>query len=504
MARIAVAGFRHETNSFAPTKATFADFEQGYSWPPLTRGEPLFEALEGYNLGLSGFIAEARELGHTLVPLLWASASPSAEVTEDAYERIVGMILADLAAEQPFDAVYLGLHGAMAAEHVEDGEGELLRRIRALLGPRLPVVATLDYHANVTPDMVQHATALVGYRSYPHEDMAATGRRMARWLDAHLARPAPVHKALRQMPFLIPLVAGCSYVEPAKGVLALLAEIEARHGVLPTFAAGFPATDIEHCGPSVMAFGPDRAAVDAASDALAAAVIEREADWSGELLAPEEAVRRAIRIARGASRPVVLADTQDNPGAGGTADTTGLLRALVAADAPEAALALVCDPHVATIAHRAGEGADIHVALGGKHIVPGDEPFDATFRVERLAEGKFVGTGPLYGGARLDLAPMCLLRLRDVRIVVGGKKVQAADQEMFRHVGIEPAAMRILALKSSVHFRGHFQPIAEDVLLVDAPGPMVSDPATLPFTRIRPDVRLRPHGPTLREGVRNR
>jgi microcystin degradation protein MlrC len=504
MARIAVAGFRHETNSFAPTKATFADFEQGYSWPPLTRGAPLFDALEGYNLGLSGFVAAARGLGHTLVPLLWASASPSAEVTEDAYERIVGMILADLATGQPFDAVYLGLHGAMAAEHTEDGEGELLRRIQKLLGPDLPLVATLDYHANVTPEMVRHATALLGYRSYPHEDMAETGRRMARWLEAHLARPEPLYRALRPMPFLIPLVAGCTYVEPAKSVVAMLPEIEARFGVLATFAAGFPATDIRHCGPSVMAFGPDRAAVEAAVDAVASAVIEREAAWIGELLAPDEAVRRAIGAAQHASRPIVLADSQDNPGAGGTADTMGLLRALVAADAPEAALALVCDPHVATIAHRAGEGADIHVALGGKHRVPGDEPFDATFRVECLPEGRFVGSGPLYGGARLDLAPMCLLRIRDVRVVVGGKKVQAADQEIFRHVGIEPAAMRILALKSSVHFRGHFQPIAEEVLLVDAPGPMVSDPADLPFRRIRSDVRLRPHGPTLRAGDQHR
>ena len=493
MARIAVAGFRHETNSFSPTLATYDEFERGYSWPPLTRGEGLIEALAGYNLGISGFIAEVRRLGHELVPLIWGSASPSGPVTEDAYERIAGLLIEDLEAQAPFDAVYLGLHGAMVAEHVDDGEGELLARVRAVVGPDLPVVATLDYHANLTAAMMAHATALLGYRTYPHVDMAASGVRMAGFLDELLRAPGSIHRAWRQIPFLVPLVAGCTTVEPTARIMRRLAAIEAETGTLPSFAAGFPAADFPDCGPAVFAFGRDRDAAERAVAGLAAEIEACETGWDSSLLDPDTAVREAIRLS-GGGKPVVLADVQDNPGAGGTADTMGLLKALVRAGAEETALGLVFDPHVATIAHRCGEGAEIRISLGGKHGVADDSSFDGTFTVERTVDGRFTCTGPFYGGARMELAPMACLRIGGVRVVVAGKKVQAADRAMFRHVGIAPEEQRILALKSSVHFRADFAPIAAAVLLVAAPGPMVMDPAALPFTRLRPGLRLSPGG----------
>jgi microcystin degradation protein MlrC len=172
----------------------------------------------------------------------------------------------------------------------------------------------------------------------------------------------------------------------------------------------------------------------------------------------------------------------------------GLIKAMSAAGLRNAAAGLVFDPHVATIAMRAGEGAVISVALGGKHDIPGDKPLAGEFTVIATSDGQMTGTGPLYKGAKLDLAPMARLRFGGIDIVVAGKRVQAADQECFRHVGIEPAAMRFLALKSSAHFRGHFQPIAEAVIDVAAPGPMAADPGALPFTRLRPGVRQSPAG----------
>ena len=493
MARIAVAGFRHETNSFSPTLATYDEFERGYSWPPLTRGEGLIEALRGYNLGISGFLAAAERLGHGIVPLIWGSASPSGPVTEDAYERIVGLLIEDLEAGGPFDAVYLGLHGAMVAQHVDDGEGELLERVRRLVGADVPVVATLDYHTNMTARMMAQATALLGYCTYPHVDMAATGERMAAFLDGLLRAPRPIHGTWRQIPFLIPLTDGCTTVQPTARIVARLPELEAETGTLLSFAAGFPAADFADCGASVYAFGPDRGAAARAVERLAEEIEAAEREWHGTLLTPDEAVREALRLYDG-RRPVVLADVQDNPGAGGTADTMGLLKALVTAGVEDAALGLVYDPHVATIAHRCGEGAEVRVSLGGKHGIAGDSSLDATFTVERKVDGRFTCTGPFYGGARMELAPMACLRIGGVRVVVAGKKVQAADREMFRHVGIAPEAQRILALKSSVHFRADFEPIAAAVLLVAAPGPMVMDPAALPFTRLRPGLRLSPGG----------
>ena len=495
MARIAVAGFRHETNTFAPHKAALLDFETGYSWPSLVRGADLPAALKGFNLGLSGFIDAATAMGHDIAPLVFASANPSAHVREDAYETIVAMLFEELAGAGAVDAIYLNLHGAMATEHLDDGEGELLARLRQKVGPNLPIVVSLDYHANMSTATLEHATAALGYRTYPHADMATTGARMAKWLDQHIttgaARPA---FGFRQTPFLIPLVAGCTMRSPASDIVQAVADVEAETGVLLTFAAGFPATDIPDCGPSVYGYGPDAGAVQAAVDRIADLVEAREQAWGGDILGPEAAVAAARKLAEGAVRPVVLADVQDNPGAGGTGDTMGLIRAMLDARLDNAAAGLVYDPHVATIAHKAGEGATISVALGGKHGVEGDSPLAGDFEVVAVTDGQMIASGPLYKGGRMDLSPMARLRIDGLDIVVVGKRVQAADQEFFRHLGIEPASKRFLAIKSSAHFRGHFQPIAEAVIDVAAPGAMPADPAALPFKRLRPGVRLSPAG----------
>ena len=180
MARIAVGGIQHETNTFAPSKADLAAFTVGGSRPPLTSGPELLTTMHGRNVSIAGFVEQAGELGHQVHPLSWGSASPSDVVTEHAYEHICGLILDELQRAGPFDAVYLCLHGAMVTEHLEDGEGELLRRVRALIGADVPLVASLDLHSNTTPEMITHADLMVAYRTYPHVDMADTGARTAR------------------------------------------------------------------------------------------------------------------------------------------------------------------------------------------------------------------------------------------------------------------------------------------------------------------------------------
>ena len=200
--RIAVGGFQHETNTFAPSKATFDEFARGGGWPPLLKGDDVFDGTAGINLPVAGFVEAMRKTTHQLVPTAWAAASPSAHVTEDAYERIAGMIVEALSAAGTVDAVYLDLHGAMVAEHVDDGEGELLSRVRAVVGPDIPVVASLDLHANVTQRMLEHADVLIAYRTYPHVDMAETGARVARYLQQRLAgqATAPPERAPRAVP----------------------------------------------------------------------------------------------------------------------------------------------------------------------------------------------------------------------------------------------------------------------------------------------------------------
>lgn len=491
---ILVAGFQHETNTFAPSKAAYENFVRGEGFPAMVRGDDML-ALREVNIPAGGFINAALAQGHTVRTVIWAGASPSAHVTRDAYERIAGEIV-DAARAGGFDAIYLDLHGAMVAEHLDDGEGELLARVRALVGPGLPVVGSLDLHANVTAQMLREADALAAFRTYPHVDMAVTGEHAARLLAARVAAGGKWVRAERRLPFLIPINGMCTMLQPSQGVYEELERLEQTPGVASiSFAPGFPAADFPECGPVVWAYGTDADAVERVTEALYQRVLELEPQWSPDFLAPADAVKRAQALAAGASRPVVIADTQDNPGAGGDANTTGMLRALVEANAQNAALGLFYDPEAVRQATAAGIGNKVRLRLGGQSGVAGDAPFEGEFLVETLSAGKLRFDGPMMNGMDVDLEAVAGLRLGGVRVVVSATKTQMLDRNLFRVGGVQPEEMAILVVKSSVHFRADFQPIAQDVLVAKAPGPMQADPADLPWTRLQPGIRIKPLGP---------
>ncbi len=497
MARIAIGGFQHETNTFAPSKADYAAFEAGGGWPGVQYGDGLFEAVGGANIPAAGAIQALRARGHSLVGTAWAAASPSAHVTADAFARIAGTLIENLQTAAPVDGVYLDLHGAMVTETFDDGEGELLRRVRAVVGEHVPVVASLDLHANVTRAMVRHADALVAYRTYPHVDMAETGARAAGLLHSMLERAGRLAGAFHALDYLTGIPSQCSFIEPCKSIYAHLSELEQRTGSVLSFTPGFPMADFAECGMAVFGYGPGAKALEVAVAELREAVAASEKNFALELHLPQSAVQRA-RTVGAPGMPVVLADTQDNPGAGGNGDTTGILRTLIEQDARDAVLGMLIDPAAAERAHGAGQGATVLFALGGKSRIVGDAPLAGEFTVERLGDGRFTCTGPMFKGFRMTLGPMALLRSRSapgVRVVLASRKCQAADQEMFRHVGVEPCACRIVALKSSVHFRADFQPLAKEVLVVKSPGPALADPAEFRWTKLRRGVRLRPLGP---------
>jgi microcystin degradation protein MlrC len=489
--RIAVGGFQHETNSFAPSRATYADFVAAKGWPGLCRGDALFDTVMDRTLPIAGFMREALKRRASLIPLLWTVTSPSGPVTSDAFERISAQLINDLITQGQIDAVFLDLHGAMVTEHFPDGEGELLRRVRAVIGPNALLVGSLDLHANVTKLMVEQADFLTAFRTYPHVDMLETGARTAKRL---LEARGWGGKALRACPYLIPITAQCSFAEPTAGLYRLLEQIEADTGADLSFSPGFALSDSPETGATILAYAPTQAEADAAVDLLFAALLDAESAYAGAgLWSIEAALDETERLLAqgGLSGPIILADTQDNPGGGGSGDTTGLLRAILARGLAGVTLGLFNDPATAVLAHAAGEGAEIEIALGGTGT-PGDTPLQTKARVLRLGPGTFMGTGPMWEGGTLNLGPMALLDVGGVHVAIGSARQQPSTQAIFTHLGVDPKTCPVLVLKSSVHFRADFQPIAGEILVTVAPGLVTADPADLPYRWLRDGVRLRP------------
>jgi microcystin degradation protein MlrC len=493
--RIAIGGFMHETNTFAPSKASYADFEKGWGPLPMVRGDDIPAKVKGVNIGIAGAVDYAAKAGWEILPTLWCGATPSAHVEADAYERIVIELVDRIVALGSLDGIYLDLHGAMVAENADDGEGELLRRLRQAVGPDVPIAVSLDLHGNITPLMLENSDVMVGYRTYPHVDMAETGQRTAAALDRILKNGKRPAKALVRIPFLIPISWQATEAEPCRTIYESVTASETGGVTSLSFFPGFPAADFEGCGPVVIAYGETQDAVQNAAAKMAAFVEGFEDAFDGKVYGPEEGVRYAMERAKTATRPIVIADTQDNPGAGGDSDTAGMLKALVACGAENAAIGVIYDVDAAKAAHAAGEGATVRLAIGGKSGIPGDSPFEGAFTVETLSDGRFRTTGPYYGDSDMELGLSACLRIGGVRVVIGSHKVQLADQAMYRFVGIEPTTAAILVNKSSVHFRADFTPIAEEIIICTAPGPMPVSPVSLPFTRLAKGMKLAPNGP---------
>lgn len=504
MPRFLIAGYQHETNTFAPSLADWAAFNRGDSFPAFVRGPAMVEQLKSVNIPVAGFLDAARAFGWQCIPSCWAGAIPSSYVTEDAFERIAAAIVDDVraacAAPGGLDGIYLDLHGAAVAEHAADSEGELIARLRARVGPDLPIVASLDLHANVTQRMLASADALVAYRSYPHVDMADTGalaaELMARRLQA--GRKQPLHA--RRLPFLIPLNAQSTWMQPAQGLYDELRELDRRHGTVLSFCMGFPASDFAECAPMVWGHGASTEAATAAVEALFNRVAE-PTQWRQQVLPAREAVAQAMALAEGGERPVVIADTQDNPGAGGDSNTTGMLHALLAQGAGRrfpgrVALGLMFDPEAGRAACEAGVGATLELALGRAVPTftgqPSDAPLRGRFTVRAVSDGRVTLKGPMMTGLSVALGPSACLEIEGVQVAVAGGKKQLLDRELLRMVGIQPEQQRIIVVKSSNHFRADFTPIAQAVLVAKAAGPMAAEPADLPWRHLPADIRRAP------------
>lgn len=500
MTRILIAGFQHETNTFAPSLADWAAFTRGDSFPAYMRGQAVVESLSGINIPVAGFMEAARLKGWTVLPSCWAGAIPSSYVTRDAFERIAGAILEDVHNARNkggLDAIYLDLHGAAVAEHADDSEGELLARLRALVGPDLPIVASLDLHANVTWRMLEMADALASYRTYPHVDMAATGALAAQLLARRLKAGRKEPMFAKRIPYLIPLNAQSTWMEPARRVYDELVALDGEFGTLLSFCMGFPAADFAECAPMVWGYGEQ---AERAVERLYASAAE-PTQWRLDCLEAREAVVQAMALASESAKPVVIADTQDNPGAGGDSNTTGMLRALLAQGAGrkfpgQVALGLLFDAAAGRAALEAGVGAELQFSLGT--AVPtftgclSDPPVQGRFKVLAVSDGRCKLTGPMMTGLTLQLGPSACLEIEGIRVAVVSGKKQLLDRELLRMVGIQHEQMRIVVVKSSNHFRADFSPHSSHILVAKAAGPMAAEPADLPWKKLPEGIRRRP------------
>lgn len=467
--RIAYAGFAHETNTFSPRPTGLDDFvANGYF-----RGDEIV-TLAGTNSVAGGVLDRGAELDRVeIIPLVSTSAIPGGLVTAEVVQTVEREIVDALQNHRP-DAVVLDLHGAMMSELSDDGEASVLRRVRDTVGPAVPIVAVLDLHAHLSQEMVDLADVLLPYDTYPHVDMAERGGEAVDLILAILDGAIRPVSILTKPGVLPPLPRQFSHVEPTRTIMGQVFAHERRPGVVNVGVGfGFPYADNPLVGMGVIVTTDnDRALATDIARSVSDAIFDRREEFRPSVMTVEEAVHAAMEEPRG---PVVLADLGDNPGGGSACDGTALLWALLDLGAPDAALAVMVDLEVVATAFAAGVGAEIEVMLGGKTDDLHGYPIPVVARVMSLSDGRFVYEGPVEAGRPDSLGRTAVLQCagrhgNSVATIVSERRVQALDAAIFRSQGIEPTEKRIVAVKSSVHFRGSFGPIASRIIDVDTPG----------------------------------
>ncbi len=473
----------HETNMFSPIRTDMRHFCER----SLARGREVSESFAGTRTPLGGFIHYAGENDWDLYPTISASAVPSGLVARDAYDEIMIGLLDGIKQAGEIDGVLLALHGAMVVEGVPDAEGDILAQVRQLVGPGIPIATTLDYHANVTDLMVETADGLFGYNTYPHVDGWERGVEAAAFvadlLDGRI-EPVSVLSRLPLAPGVVPARTGWG---PIKKLMEKALAHEAEPGVVNVSVyGGFVYSDIPEAGMSFV--------VTTDGDADRAGEIARELvdtaweirhEFKSEMMTPEKAVAFAIAEPRG---PVVLADVADNTGGGASGDGTEILRALLEQGAKDAVVITMPDPEAVALAYSAGVGGMFDGLVGGKIDDRHGAPVPVKGKVRLLSDGGFVHHGPMATGVKASMGRTAVVEAGGVEIILTERRFQPVDPEAARSVGIDPARRKIVVLKSSVHYRASYEPIAATIVEVDGPGISSPNLSRFSFKNIRRPV----------------
>jgi microcystin degradation protein MlrC len=498
--RVAAAQIAHETNTFSTVKTDVEAFRAS----GLNLGQDAVEAARDTNTEIAGFVAGAEAQGFDLVPLMAVWATPSGLVTSEAIRYLAGLLgdgLRRALAEGPLDGVLLALHGAMVTEIDDDGEGYLLQTVRDVVGPDVPVVATLDLHANISRRMVELADVLIGYDTYPHVDMAERAEEAARILARVMRGEIRPTAALRKPPMLPTSQRMTTGRMPMRAIIERALTLEEDPRVVNvTIAGGFPPADVEDAGFGILVTTNDdpELAAELASDLASEAWSLRDGFLGG--VSSFQHAAELIRsldsdedVEMPVSGPLVLVDIGDNPWGGGPGDSAELIRFFFAEGVHGAAVALVRDPEVVQQAIAAGPGGAIVAALGGKTDRLHGDPLPVRAYVKLLSDGRYRNDGPMMAGLEVDLGPTAVLLCEPavgppappVMVVATTRAETPIDLNVFRCHGMEPTRLRVLGLKGKGHFRAAFEPIARRVVLVEGPGITGSDLSRLAFHKIR-------------------
>ncbi len=483
--RLVVAMMSHETNTFSPVPTPLARFSRGgASGTPLS-GEAALAAYRNTGTAIGAFIELAEAEGAEIVAPLAAGAWPSGPVEDAAWRYMADRVCEAVAAG--CDGALLQLHGAMATESLEDGEGALLARLRAL-APSLPIAVSLDMHANVYPAIVENADIVAGYRTYPHVDVHETGMRAGRAFFRMVRGEAAPAMAWGNRPMLPHVMRQGSDDSPNREIQALAREMEAEGALCASFFTGFPHADIELAGSSaVVVTDGDRALAEEMRDRLLDLAWRERAGFVYRVEPLEASLARAARL-RG-DGPVVLLDHYDNAASGGSMDCMTVLKGVLEAGLEDVAAFAVCDPAAARAMAAAGTGAGIELDLGGKTDMPAigrtGEPLRVAGTVRAVSDGRFRNIGPMSKGVMNHMGPSAVLDTGKAEIAVISTQQEPNDFACFQCLGIDPRAKRYLVLKSRIHWRAGFAPIAGPVVECAGTGVCTSDYADLEFRRLR-------------------
>jgi microcystin degradation protein MlrC len=479
--RFVVAMMKHETNTFSPVATPLESF--GLDGP--LYGQAALDGFRDTNTPFAAFVDIAEAEGAEVVTPIAAEAWPSGPVAANAYRHMSDVIREAVAAG--CDALFLDLHGAMVSEATDDGEGTLLRRIRAL-APDMPIAVALDLHANMTSAIADNADAIASYRTYPHIDMYETGERVGRILIGAIKGEIKAEMVWGNRPMLPHTLCMRTDIHPMGELVEKARAAEDGELLAATVFGGFPLADFSDAGLSVVTMadgGRDKA--EAACEELLDDAWALRADfvYQGKPLAESVAGAKAL----GGDGLVVMVDHADNCASGGTQDTMAVVAEVLRQGLDNVAVGAIRDAEAVARMIEAGVGATITLALGGKLDMPSigrvGEPLEVSGTVRTISDGIFTIRGPVYTGVQAHMGRTAVLDTGKVKIVVIERNFEPWDLGVFQCVGIEPTVMKYIVLKSRLHFRGAFMPITKHVINCDGVGVTSSDNSLFRFAKVR-------------------